>query len=45
LCRRKADQGDAGQVDGLVKAVVWRVGRLDILAFAASWLVKARSSG
>jgi 3-oxoacyl-[acyl-carrier protein] reductase len=27
----KADQGDAAQVDGLVKAVVQRFGRLDIL--------------
>jgi hypothetical protein len=35
--------GDAAQVDGLVKAVVQRFGRLDILALAASWSVVAKS--
>jgi hypothetical protein len=35
--------GDAAQVDGLVKAVVQRFGRLDILALAASWSVIAKS--
>jgi 3-oxoacyl-[acyl-carrier protein] reductase len=32
----KADQGDTAQVDGLVKAVMQRFGRLDILALATS---------
>jgi NAD(P)-dependent dehydrogenase (short-subunit alcohol dehydrogenase family) len=41
----KADQGDAAQVDELVKAVVPRFGRLDILALAASWPVNAKSDG
>jgi 3-oxoacyl-[acyl-carrier protein] reductase len=39
----RADQGDAAQVDGLVKAVVRRFGRLDILALAASWPANAKS--
>jgi 3-oxoacyl-[acyl-carrier protein] reductase len=39
----KADQGDDTQVDGLVKAVVKRFRRLDILALAASWPVIAKS--
>ena len=41
----KADQGDAAQVDGRVKAVVQRFHRLDILALAASWPVNATSGG
>ena len=32
----RADQGDAARVDGPVKAVVQRFGRLDTLALAAS---------
>ena len=39
----RAGQSDAAQVDGLVKAVVNRFERLDILALAASWLVNAKS--
>jgi NAD(P)-dependent dehydrogenase (short-subunit alcohol dehydrogenase family) len=39
----KAAQGDTAQVDGLVKAVRQRFGRLDILALAASWPVIAKS--
>jgi hypothetical protein len=35
--------GDVAQVDGLVKAVAQRLGRLDILALAASWSVIAKS--
>jgi NAD(P)-dependent dehydrogenase (short-subunit alcohol dehydrogenase family) len=34
-----ADQGDAAQVDGLVNAVVQRLGRLDILVNSASVFV------
>jgi NAD(P)-dependent dehydrogenase (short-subunit alcohol dehydrogenase family) len=43
LCRSKADQSDAAQVDRRAKAVVQRSGRLDILALAASWPVNAQS--
>jgi 3-oxoacyl-[acyl-carrier protein] reductase len=39
----RADQGDAAQVDGLVKAVMQRFGCLDILALAASWPLIAKS--
>jgi len=40
--RIRADPGDAAQVDGLVKAVVQRFGRLDILALSASWPANAK---
>jgi NAD(P)-dependent dehydrogenase (short-subunit alcohol dehydrogenase family) len=41
----KAGQGDAAQVDGLVKAVVQRFGRLDILVNTAGVFVTGSDYG